>query len=147
MTLSTWPRLAIAAGILFAPPAMAQAPSARAEFERLGLLGHHSIDCIKPASNSNGYIFYRPLDAKRVQRDTMIGPDKRLFVSVAETATAAGNEIVVSGTADGKPLLYTLRIDGKRHRVTQWTEGGNTSVVDSIWIERKSTMPWLTRCS
>ena len=45
-------------------------------------------------------IIYHALDAARVQRDTMMGPTNRMFVSIAETASAsAPNEITVSGTA------------------------------------------------
>ena len=57
-------------------------------------------------SESNGYIVYRALDASRLQRDTMVGPTNRMFVSIAETSSAATpNEITVTGTADGKKLV------------------------------------------
>jgi hypothetical protein len=131
---------------LFAIPG-AQAQSARAELEKNGLLGTFSGDCSKPVSESNGYIVYRALDAQRVQRDTMTGPTTRGYVSVAETAkVSAINELTITGTADGKPIVYTLRLDGPRHRVMQWSENGVTSIVDGVWTANKFTMPWISKC-
>jgi hypothetical protein len=126
----------------------ANAQSARAEFEKLDLLGTYAADCSKPASASNGYILYRAFDAQRVQRDTMVSPTERRYVSIAETATAsARNELTITGVSEGKRVVYTLRLDGKRHRVMRWSEDGVTSVVDGIWTERKFEMPWVAKCS
>ena len=145
MKIAAWS--AVAFSILATVP-VAEAASARAEFEKYGLLGTYSIDCAKPVSPTNGYVVYRALDANRVQRDTLDSPNKSLFVSVAETAAVISlNEITVTGvTGDGKPLTYTLRIDGQSLRVMQWTEGGVQSVVDGVWTEQKYVMPWLRKC-
>lgn len=125
----------------------AWAGSAREEFERLGLLGAYSIDCAKPASPANGYIVYRALDATRVQRDTMTSPTDRYHVSIAETAAInARNELIVTGSDQGKAISYTLRIDGIRMRVMAWTEAGVATVVDGVWTVQKYSMPWLTKC-
>lgn len=139
--------LIAAACILGSLPAHGQSMSAREVFEKAGLLAAFSIDCSQPVSDSNGYIVYRAMDATRVQRDTMTSATNRMFVSVAETASYSGiNEITVNGIADGKRLTYTLRIDGPRQRVMQWTEEGKQSVVDGVWVEANYTMPWLTKC-
>jgi hypothetical protein len=126
----------------------AQAASVREVFENYGLLGTFAGDCSQPTSSNIGYIIYRAIDAGHVQRDTMTGSDKREYVYIADAASGTGpNQIEVSGTTtDGKPFSYTLRIDGPRHRVMTWTEGGVTSIVDGIWKERKYTMPWETKC-
>ena len=147
MRLITTSRAFATGGILLAVVTAAQAQSARPEFEKHGLIGTHTIDCSQPVSDSNGYIVYRALDASRVQRDTMVGPSKRMFVSVAETSNAtAPNEITVSGTADGKKLVYTIRLDGARHRIWTWAEDGVKSVENGIWTEQKYEMPWLDKC-
>ena len=141
-------RLLIAAIVVFSTAtAQAQSMTAREVLEKAGLLAAFSLDCSQPAAASNGYIVYRPLDASRVQRDTMVGPTDRRFVSVAETASFSGmNEITVNGTADDKPISYVLRVEGPRHRVMQWTEDGKKTVTDGVWTEDKYSMPWVTRC-
>ena len=147
MRLTTTSRAFVTGGILLAAVAAAQAQSARTEFEKLGLIGTHTLDCSQPVSESNGYIIYRALDATRVQRDTMVGPTNRMFVSVAETSHATvPNEITVSGTADGKKIVYTIRLDGPRHRIWTWTEDGVKSVENGVWTEQKYEMPWLNKC-
>jgi hypothetical protein len=85
---------------------------------------------------------------ERVQRDTMVGPTTRAYMSIAETVTvSAAYELTVAGmTEEGKRLIYTLRLDGSRHRVMQWSEDGVKSVVDGVWLERKYQMPWLSKC-
>ena len=141
-------RALLASGFMLCATAAAQAQSARAEFEKAGLIGTHTLDCGQPVSESNGYIVYRALDGARVQRDTMVGPTSRQYVSIAETVSAtAPNEITVSGSSEGKKLTYTIRIDGKRHRVMTWSEDGVTSVVNGVWTEQKYEMPWLNKCS
>jgi hypothetical protein len=127
--------------------AAALAQPARADFEKLGLIGTHTIDCAQPVSESNGYIVYRALDASRVQRDTMVGPTNRMFVSIAERSSAtAPNEITVDGTTEGKKLVYVIRLDGTKHRIWTWTEDGVKSVENGVWTERKYEMPWLSKC-
>ena len=87
-------------------------------------MGTHTLDCSQPVSETNGYIIYRALDDTRVQRDTMTGPTTRMFVSIAELASAtAPNEITVTGTADGKKLIYTVKVDGQKHRVLDLDRG------------------------
>ena len=65
------------------------------------------------------------------------------------TATLVTREGVgnVAWSPEGKRLVYTLRLDGKRHRVMRWSEDGVTSVVDGVWTERKFEMPWVSKCS
>ena len=141
--------LAIAAVASIIPAASsAQAASVKEVFEKYGVLGTFAGDCSQPASSRNGYIMYHPIDAGHVQRDTMVGPTKREYVYIADAATGtAPDQIEVAGTtSDGKPFSYTLRIDGTRHRVMTWTEGGVTSIVDGVWKEKKYTMPWVTKC-
>jgi hypothetical protein len=139
--------LLASAGIMLCGIAAAQAQSARTEFEKLGLMGTHTIDCAQPVSESNGYIIYRALDANRVQRDTMVGPNNRMYVSIAETTSAsAPNEVTVTGTAEGKKLIYTIRLDGTKHRIWAWTEDGVKSVENGVWKEAKYEMPWLSKC-
>ncbi len=148
MTLTVASRALGAAGFLLCATAAAQAQSARTDFEKLGLMGTHTIDCGQPVSETNGYIIYRALDASRVQRDTMVGPTNRMYVSIAESASStAPNEITVTGTADGKKLVYTIKVDGQKHRVWTWTEDGVMSVENGVWTEQKYEMPWLNKCS
>jgi hypothetical protein len=148
MTSTAASRALVAAGTLLGATIAAHAQSARADFEKLGLMGTHTLDCSQPVSESNGYIIYRALDATRVQRDTMTGPSTRMFVSIAETASAtAPNEITVTGTADGKKLVYIIKVDGQKHRVWTWTEDGVKSVENGVWTEQKYEMPWLNKCS
>jgi hypothetical protein len=148
MTLTPASRTLVAAGILLCATAAAQAQSARADFEKLGLMGTHTLDCSQPVSETNGYIIYRALDATRVQRDTMVGATNRLYVSIAESASAtAPNEITVTGTTEGKKLVYTIKVDGQKHRVWTWTEDGVKSVENGVWTEQKYEMPWLNKCS
>jgi len=127
----------------------AQAASVKEVFENYGLLGTFAGDCSQPASSGNGYIVYRAIDAGHVQRDTMTGPSKRDYVYIGDAATGTGpNTLDVAGkTTDDKPFSYALRIEGSRHRVMTWTEGGVTSIVDGVWKEKKYTMPWATKCS
>jgi hypothetical protein len=148
MTSTAASRALVAAGILLCATAAAHAQSARADFEKLGLMGTHTLDCSQPVSESNGYIIYRALDATRVQRDTMTGPTTRMFVSIAESASStAANEITVTGTSDGKKLVYIIKVDGQKHRVWTWTEDGVKSVENGVWTEQKYEMPWLNKCS
>jgi hypothetical protein len=125
----------------------ALASSAKLEFERFGLMGIFAGDCSKPASRANGYIVYRGFDDGRVQRDTMVDQTTRLYVAMIDfVVVSAANEITAGGTTDGKPLSFTIRVDGPRHRIMFWTEDGVTSVVDGIWTAHKQPMPWVTKC-
>jgi hypothetical protein len=138
-----------AAGVIILAASAAQAASVKEVFENYGLLGTFAIDCSKPASPANSYLVYRSIDAGHVERDTMTGPTKREYVYIADAAAGTGpNEIEVTGTTpDGKPFSYTLHIDGPRHRVVTWTEGGAASIVNGIWKERNNyAMPWETKC-
>jgi hypothetical protein len=145
--MTTASRALVAVSFMLCAIGGAQAQSARAEMEKHGLLGTYTIDCSQPVSESNGYIIYRALDGTRVQRDTMVGPTNRMFVSIAETISMSGpNEITVTGTTDGKKLVYTIRIDGAKHRVWSWTEDGVKSVENGVWTEAKYEMPWLSKC-
>jgi opacity protein-like surface antigen len=140
---------AAAASMIILAASSAQAASVKEVFEKYGLLGTFARDCSQPASTSNGYIVYRAIDAGHVQRDTMTGPTQREYIYIADTAAGMGpNEIEVVGTTTaGKPFSYTLRLDGPRHRVMTWTEGGVVSVVDGIWKEKNNyPMPWVTKC-
>jgi hypothetical protein len=131
----------------FCVSAAAQAQSARSEFEKRGLLGTHTIDCSKPLSENNSYIIYRAFNERYVQRDTMVGPTTRTFASIAQAVSAQSpNELTVTGTVDGKKLVYTIRIDKTKHRIWAWTEDGVKSVENGIWTEHKFEMPWLDKC-
>jgi hypothetical protein len=131
---------------LAAAPA-AFASSAKLEFERYGVMGIFAGDCSKPASRTNGYIVYRGLDDGRVQRDTMVDQTTRLYVAIIDfVVISAENEITAGGSTDDKPLSFTIRVDGPRHRIMYWTEDGVTSVVDGIWTAHKQPMPWVTKC-
>lgn len=130
--------------------ASASAASVKEIFENYGLLGTFAEDCTKAASTDNGYVIYRAIDAAHVQRDTMNSKTNRIYVYIADAASGTGpNEIKVGGTTtDGKPYSYAVRIDGQRHRIMTWTEGGVTSIVDGIWKDGNNyEMPWVTRCS
>jgi hypothetical protein len=63
----------IAAVILFTAPA-AQAASARTVFEQYGLLGTFAVNCARPVSPGNHYMYFRPLDEHRVHVELMVGP-------------------------------------------------------------------------
>src|SRR3954468_23099273 len=137
MTSTAASRALLACGIMLCATVAAQAQSARAELEKAGLMGVHTLDCGQPVSASNGYVVYRALDGDRVQRDTMVGPTTRLYLSIAETVSAtAPNELTVSGSTEGKKLVYTIRVDGERHRVMTWSEDGVKSVENGVWTEQ-----------
>ena len=146
MKLTTASRALMAGGFVLYTAAAAHAQSAAPNSRSAGY--RNAYDRLQPpVSESNGYIVYRALDASRLQRDTMVGPTNRMFVSIAETSSAATpNEITVTGTADGKKLVYTIRVDGAKHRVWSWTEDGVKSVENGVWTEQKYEMPWLNKC-
>ncbi len=77
MTSTTASRALVASGALLCAIA-AHAQSARADFEKLGLMGTHTLDCSLPVRETNGYIIYR----------AVTGPTTRMFVSVAGTASS-----------------------------------------------------------
>jgi spermidine/putrescine-binding protein len=106
----------IAAGALsLLAASSAQAQSAEQELARLGLLGTFAPDCSQPISRSNGYIVYRALPTGQVQRDTMVSPTERMFVSVIEAVVqVSGNDVTAAAPpkANGCHTRCASRVSG-----------------------------------
>jgi hypothetical protein len=94
-----------------APQAQAQGASVQAVFESYDLAGVFSWDCNRPPGKDNLYYVNRVIDAAHVQRDQMSGPANRDYAIILDQAVVgAGNEIVVSGSLDGRPVSGRWRI-------------------------------------
>jgi len=127
--------------------ANAQSGSVKAVFEKQGLLGTFARDCSKPASKDNGYYIHRLLDASRVQRDYMDSPTNRLwFVILDQARETSPNEILVTGTMDGKPVTSTYRVEAGRMLVVDSTLDGRP-VVTAGRSPAGVVLPWVSRCA
>ena len=143
------------AGSASAPPAgtaSAQAVSVKAVFEKHHLLGFFAPDCSKPASKGNLYYLNRML-GDFVQTDQMSGTADRDFFMVLDNAGEMGaNEIVVTGTRDGKPTQMLWRVEhagvaGVRVRVAEVSWDGKKLVSGQRRTSSGREMPWLQRCA
>ena len=125
----------------------AQAASVKEVFEKHGLLGTWALDCSKPASRSNYYYVHRLLDADRLQREAMEGPQSRAFLAVIDRAAEKGpNELAVSGTVDGKPFSSIYRVEPARMRVLKSTIDGKVVITGGRFVNG-SEFPWADKCS
>jgi hypothetical protein len=126
----------------------AQDGSARALFERHGLLGTFAWDCSSPVARNNLYFVHRALDGGRVQRDQMSGPTTRDFVLIWEHGVEAGpNEVALRGSRDGKPVQSVYRAEAGRMRVLEGTVAGVREVSGGRLVRTGREMPWVSKCS
>jgi hypothetical protein len=124
------------------------ATSVRAIFEKNNLLGTFAWDCSKqPDRDSNWYFVNRALDADHVQRDFMVGPTTRAWVTIIDQATELGpNEIGWSGIRDGKRSVGVWRLDGTRVRQWRASAQGKDIISDGKLLASGKELPWLNAC-
>jgi TIR domain len=120
-------------------------------FEKHKLLGIFASDCGKPASKSNLYYVSRLLDGDRVQREVMSGPTNRDFVIVIDKGSEVKpNEVLVSGTREGKPQEILWRIernaDGIRMRGLEASWDGKKLISGGKVTDSGRETAWLNRC-
>ena len=136
-----------AAVALAAAPVLAQS-SVKAVFEKYELLGTFGADCSQPAARTNLYFVNRLVDANTVQRDRMIGPTTREWVTFIEQAVELKpNEIRLSGTRNGMAVSDVWRVEGSRVVVLEVTENGKPIVRDGKYVGSQTWLPVFTRCA
>jgi tetratricopeptide (TPR) repeat protein len=132
--------------------ASAPAVSVKAVFEKHNLLGFFAPDCSKPVSKDNLYYLNRML-GDFVQTDQMSGATDRDFFMVLDNAgEMSANEIVVTGTRDGKPTHMLWRVEhagaaGVRVRAAEVSWDGKKLVSGQRRTASGHEMPWLQRCA
>lgn len=139
----------------------AQAESVREILERRGVLGTWSYDCDRPASPSNEYTVYRAVDAARVQRDVMQGPNKRSSVGFVETVVEFGpNELQIAlpqilSVASNARHSYVIRVrqEGRLVRGIEASLDGVVLVTNGRYVPnypdralRGKPTNWVNKC-
>jgi hypothetical protein len=129
------------------PGATAQEATGLALFQKYNLIGTYAYDCGREVSKSNEYFVHRPLDAARVQRDTMNGPQERIFVTVWERGRETrANVIALTGTVNDQPSQATYMIDANRMRITESIVGGRQVIANGRFTNGAETQ-WANKCA
>ena len=118
-------RIASLVALSLATATAAQAASARAVFERYGLIGTFVIDC-RPLSPQNAYLYFRAIDGGRVGIELWVSPQLRQYAYVIDHAQALGrDEITTSMASEQQRLNLVYRVEGRRLRTFESVrEGG-----------------------
>ena len=127
--------------------------SAKAVFEKHNLLGFFARDCGQLVSKDNLFFVNRLVSGDYVQTDQMSGPTNRDFVILIDKAGEIdSNEIVVSGTRDGKPINMLWRVEGAaagagtRVRPMEVSWGREKIVTGRRLADSGREVAWLQRC-
>ena len=130
-----------------APAGAGVAGSVRQIMEKYGAFGAWALNCSKPASNSNDYEVFRPMDDRFVQIDMMRDPAQRTMVSIVETASEAGpSEFMFTSMSKNRDVLR-LKFEGNRVRELGHVRNGAKLVEDGRFMPEKTIeTPWSDKC-
>jgi hypothetical protein len=146
-------RLALyAVGLMMAAalavPGTAVASPARDIFFKHGLFGGWAVNCSRPPSPANPYVFYRLIDGEHVQRWVSIAPGDTLEVSTINRAVETSpTELVISWQTGEGGIVNRILLREDRMKVIDSTSStGQKLYVGGRRVRDKVEAPWFVRC-
>jgi len=127
----------------------AGAASVQDVVEKYGLTGTWAADCTKPADRENPHVVYRLLDPDRLQRETMIVPDRNLDVSVALSIveTGPGELTMVWKTGDGGITNRVRASQGRMQVLDSTRETGEKLIANGRRTHDNAEAPTFNKCA